>query len=126
MRDRYITATLELLAAGHDPEAVVRGLKATLDRRDHGKLYARVLRGVLRALTDTQRTTTARVVVANAAASEKLSAVIAEHLQALKADTHTVTIDPTLIGGVVVEHGSKRIDASYKRALIDLYTRITA
>jgi F0F1-type ATP synthase delta subunit len=38
---------------------------------------------------------------------------------------HTIAIDPTIIGGLIIEKNGKRIDHSYKRALLDAYRRIT-
>ena len=35
------------------------------------------------------------------------------------------TVDSSLVGGVIVKTGNERIDASYKRALLDLYQHIT-
>ena len=125
MKDRYIRATLALINDRHEVEAVLSGLKDTLSKHGHEALYGGVLRGVLRELKERSVTTT-RVTVAKEGDVNALAHAISTHLATLGAPGEWETvIDNTLIGGVVVEHDSRRIDASYKRVLADLYQQIT-
>lgn len=126
MRDRYITATLQLLREHHPVEAVISGLRNILVARDHERLLGVILRGVLRRLEDGVNGNIAQVVVASAAEVETQKTVIARLLAELGGhDAPVVTIDPTIIGGVVVSHNFKRVDTTYKRALQSLYERVT-
>lgn len=126
MRDRYITATLELLREHHEVAVVVRGLREVLVSRDHERLLEAILRGVLRHLEDGSSGAMPMVMVASEGDTVKYQAVIADLLSRLKAPvTPEVTIDRTLIGGVVVSSNYERIDTSYKRVLQALYEKVT-
>ncbi len=126
MREHYITAVLQLLAEGAAPAKVIDGLKRTLKTHDHLRLLPTILRGVLRHLENGNTKQGARVYVAREDDVEKLTATIKKHLATLGASESPLTVvSPALIGGVVVEHGNRRVDASYKRALTELYDRVT-
>jgi F0F1-type ATP synthase delta subunit len=126
MRERYITAVLALFREHHDVEAVVRGLREILVKRNHERLLPGILRGVLRRLEDSASGATAQVVVASEAELTKQKSVIAALLATLAVtDAPNITFDDSLIGGVVVSGNYQRIDTSYKRALASLYTRVT-
>lgn len=125
MKSHYIHATLELLATHDDVAAVFGGLQKTLEARGHSGLYAAVLRGVLRHLEGETRGD-ARIYLARETDAAILTSTIEAHLKTLGSTGEQRTIiDPSLVGGVVVEKGHQRIDASYKRALKDLFERIT-
>jgi F0F1-type ATP synthase delta subunit len=126
MRDRYITATLELLREHHKVGEVVSGLRDVLVARNHERLLGVILRGVLRRLEDGASGATPKVVIAKEEDVKKQKSVIEAMLAELGAkDEPQVTVDPTLIGGVVVSNNYQRIDTSYKRALQSLYERVT-
>lgn len=126
MKDRYITATLALLAEGESPEVVLRGLERALAARDHNKLLPIILRGVLRRLEGRVSVKGPQVVVVDAASYETQKAVIQNHLQKLgAASAPTVAFDASLIGGAIVSNNYQRIDTTYKRALANLYARVT-
>jgi len=127
MRDRYIAATLELLREHHEVGVVVRGLRAVLVARDHGRLLGAILRGVLRHLEDGSNGALPVVAVASEGAAAKQKDLISELLLRLTTTTTNpeVVIDSTLIGGVVVSHNYERIDTSYKRVLQALYEKVT-
>lgn len=126
MKDVYVQATLSLLASGQDVETVLKGLHTTLLERGSQKLYPSILSAVVRELDGAPATTRIRVV--SEAAHKAQKAVIEEALAACgyAEGEVEVTIDNTLIGGYVVEHNFTRKDASYKRALEKLYTRIVS
>ena len=70
MKNRYITATLQLLNEGHSIGEVLSGLARVLKVRDHESLYGTVLRGVLRRLEAETKEGT-RVYLARASDLEK-------------------------------------------------------
>jgi F0F1-type ATP synthase delta subunit len=126
MREHYITALLDLIASGMSVDDAVQGLASTLKKRDHSRLLPSILRGALRQLEGTEGGT-ARVVIARNEDVIALRTAIETHLATLGADTNaTITVDETIIGGVVVEHKHQRINASWKTALENLYRRVTS
>ncbi len=125
MREHYITAFLDLIASGMSVDDAVRGLASILKKRDHSRLLPSILRGALRQLEGTEGTA-ARVIIARSEDVIALRTAIETHLAALGGNTDaTITVDETIIGGVVVEHAHQRIDASWKTALANLYRRVT-
>lgn len=127
MREHYITATLALLKSGEPVSEVFAGLRRTLRAHDHEQLLLSIARGILRRLTDRTSAYDTRIVVASEHDVEVLAGEISAHLASLGVTkaTPSVVVDTTLVGGVVVEHNARRIDASYKRALRSLYERVT-
>tara|TARA_B100000745_G_scaffold261530_3_gene185414 strand:+ start:5038 stop:5418 length:381 start_codon:yes stop_codon:yes gene_type:complete len=125
MKNDYIQATLELLNAGKDLQAVLNGLKNNMEQKGHMRLYASVLRGIVRIL-ETQKATKTAVYVAKEADIEALNVEIDDAIKTLGAtDAPETIVDPTIIGGVVVKDGNTVLDRSYKTALTNLYRAIT-
>lgn len=125
MKQHYITAVLEELQAGTDPDVVLSGLKKTLERKGHTRLYAPVLRRVVRVLEAGSRESIS-VTVARAGDYEVHKAAIQAALQKLGVnDEPSIQTDSTIVGGFVAEANSTRIDASYKSKLVTLYRSLT-
>lgn len=125
MKNDYIKAVLELLAAGKDTQAVLQGLQKTLTQKGHMRLYAAVLRGVVRDL-ESGNAHKSIVYVASEADIQSEAVQITEALQTLGVtDEPQTLIDSTIIGGVVVKNGTTVLDHSYKTALTNLYRAIT-
>lgn len=128
MKASYTTAVLELLAAGKEVPAVLSGLKRAMQAHGHEKLYAPVLRNVVRIVA-AEPVAGATVTIARAEDRERYQKEIEAALAALPVTTqptasHTV-IDDTLIGGFTVTNGTHLLDASFKSKLLNLYRRIT-
>ena len=125
MKETYITAVLELFEKGQESSQVLEGLKQTLKKRGHERLYASVLRGVERVL-EAGGTETSRVIVASSAAYEKQKAAIEAALQSLGADgAPEVIVDETIVGGFIAEANDTQLDKSYKTKLVSLYRNLT-
>ncbi|MDA8596713.1 F0F1 ATP synthase subunit delta [Candidatus Pacebacteria bacterium] len=125
MKDTYITAVLELLRSGTETSSVVRGLQMVLKARGHETLLDDVLRGVVRIL-EADDQTAPQVLVAEKSDYETLKADISQALQTVAAEGEPiVSVDSTLIGGFIAEANDTRVDASYKKALRELYQNIT-
>ncbi len=125
MKDNYITAVLEKIKTGDSLDKIIKGLQSTLKERGHQRLYAPILRGVLKVLeaTGTNKIT---VVVPNDNVYEKELAKIKEALAELAATGEPeVVIDPTIVGGWLVEANNKILDKSYKTKLVNLYRALT-
>lgn len=126
MRDHYSQATVALLRAGGDVETIIAGLRRTLMSRGHESLLPQILQGVLRGLTDRFDSSLATVTAASEHAVRAEDSAIETALKRLGASSAaTVGIDHSLVGGFVVEYRHKRLDASHKRALKELYRAIT-
>lgn len=126
MKESYVTAVLELLAAGTAPDEVVKGLKSTLTARRQEGLLLPVLERVVTVLeaSDSENVV---ITVASEKATTELKETVTKAVKSLDADaaTQKIVIDPSIIGGSVVQYRSKVVDASYKQALIQLYRSLT-
>ena len=116
----YIDALISLLEEGRDFEDVIKNLKVVLEKKGHQKLYRSILEGLSRRL-GTIHAQQATVHVAREKDIKTLKEQLNAHLQALETDSFDTEIDPTLIGGYVIEHNNKIIDNSYKSRLVALY-----
>lgn len=125
MKDTYTTALLQLLTPDADVSVVLAGFKRTLQERGHEALYGPVLRRVERRLRAARPTSLVTVTdqAAYAAQAEAVRATLAE-LGAAEAAT-TIETDPTIVGGYIAEHKSRRHDHSYKAKLVTLYRNLT-
>lgn len=125
MRGNYITAVLDELLEGKDPEVTLEGLKKVLEQKGHTRLYPSVLRGVARVL-EARGTHDARVVVKDTAAYEKQKEAITAALKKLgTTEEPELQVDETIIGGFIAEAEGKQLDKSYKSKLVSLYRNLT-
>jgi F0F1-type ATP synthase delta subunit len=128
MKSDYVQAFLEVLQAGMPVDTALKGLEATLKRKNHSKLYASVLLEVMRVLEADKAGTTASVAVATSAQAKELKKQISDALAALGVDKNTVVkeiVDETLVGGFVATFDYKEHDQSYKKSLKNLFESIT-
>ncbi len=122
MKNHYINATLSLIQSGSDPQSVLDGLLKSMQSKGHERLYASVLRGVVRVLETKKDSAQATVVVAKEADVAKYASVITETLTSLDAGSDFSTkIDETIVGGVIVKNNNTVVDRSFKTALTNLY-----
>lgn len=125
MKQAYITAVLEELLSGKDKDTVISNLKAVLKKRGHDRLLGGILRGSLRQLEHDVISKAPQIKIAKDSADLKNSAMLA--LKDLETDLvlePVVKTDENLIGGYIVTSANKQIDASYKRALLNLYRKV--
>lgn len=128
MKSDYVQAFLEVLQAGMPVDTALTGLKSTLERKNHMKLYAPVLLEVMRVLEADKDGKTAVVAVASAAQAKELKNQISDALTTLGVDKNAAvkeTIDETLVGGFVATFDYKEHDQSYKKSLKNLFESIT-
>ena len=122
MKNHYIYATLSLIQSGSDPQSVLDGLLKSMQSKGHERLYASVLRGVVRVRETKKDSAQATVVVAKEADVAKYASVITETLTSLDAGSDFSTkIDETIVGGVIVKNNNTVVDRSFKTALTNLY-----
>jgi len=126
MNKQYIKAVLEVIAEGKSPDTVIEGLVKTLKAKGHMRLYASVLRGVLRILETQKSKSGAIVTVVDEKAITKYSKAIKHSLSQLSAETDPeIKIDNTIIGGFTTEFNNVLIDNSYKAQLVALYRKLS-
>ncbi len=122
----YTTAVFSLLEEGKDCDALLTSLKEQLKRKGHQKLLPAILKGLVREIEHRDHAQIPDVRVARADDAVTHKARITDLLKQLTDVTeYTVTVDDTLIGGVVVEHNNTIIDASHKKQLLSLYQSLT-
>jgi len=125
MKAHYTKAVIALLEAGQPIDQVLSGLVRTLATHNHSKLFGSILRAAARTMS-AGSAHESTVTIAKDADHETLKAVITKALAQLHATTQPViVVDPTIIGGYIVEANNQRIDASYKKSLVSLYQNLT-
>lgn len=125
MKHAYIKAVLEQLLSGKDGEVVIKNLKVALAKKGHGRLLGAILRGALRQLEHDVVAKAPQIKVAKN--NEEIVAKAKATLATLGSDSVLIPVvktDETLVGGYVVTVADKQVDASYKRALLNLYRKV--
>lgn len=117
---QYATALIESTKSTSVESALVQ-LKATLKKRGHTRLFRSILETAV-ALSQVKR----NQVEYRVAKKEDASRYVA-HLfdHGINIPEETAVVDDSLVGGFFYRDGRRLIDGSYKRALINLYTKIT-
>ena len=124
MKQAYITAIVDTLLTSKDVETVLKNAMALLSKKGHTRLWPAVLRGVVREFEKRSVEAVPQVMMAKESAEQ--SEALKQALATLGATAAPKTVvDSTLIGGFLVQYQDRMIDASYKRALTDLYRKIT-
>ena len=111
----YLQATKALLKEGASLDSILSGLKSTLDKRGHIKLYPNLLRSLLRSLEEDSSTGAPVLVVAKEAD--------AKHFLKDAPATTRVVVDENIVGGHILTEDWKRTDSSYKTQLLTWYRR---
>ena len=127
MKNDYVNAVLEMLATGLDTESVLTGLSRTLESRGHEKLYSSILHSVLRILKARSSIDVPVVTVKNTESIDSQVEKIEKFISELgtAGSEYQTKIDPSIIGGFIVEYNHQQIDLSYKTKLTKLYQSIT-
>lgn len=121
---QYAEALVVLARKGGDIQALFENLAYVLARRGHQKLLPRIEQEFAMRAKETLYAATARLMVArtkDAAAAER---ALTE--TGIPAEQCTLHIDDSLIGGYVYRNQHTMMDSSHKRALLQLYRKLTA
>lgn len=122
----YIKAAESLLIEGTAPETVFGGLRNVLEKRRHGGLYPKILRGLIQSLKRREKLDALVVTIARDTDQTLFKREIREAIRALGSTKEPqYHVDPTSIGGYRVESQGKSIDNTYKTQLRALYTSLT-
>lgn len=126
MHTEYTKALLDIIHDGTPIEAALSGLRTVMTERGHARIYGKVLHNALRILSAHNAYAGAFVTVAAQRDVQAHQTAITAALTQLKAEpSYQVTVDDSLIGGYVVQANNTIIDASYKKALSEIYHRLT-
>ena len=123
MEKEYAHAVMQLAQKGMEPRALVANLNRVLGIRGHSGL----LRKIARALKEEERHArrASEVVLSVAKEEEAKLAEAAARTYSSSAPSRVVP-DDSLIGGWVLMTPSTRVDASFKKQLLEMYRQITA
>ena len=121
MEKAYAQALVNVLQKGTNEDEAISSLMAHLKEAGRLKLLPAILRELRTLNARTQVLDAAVEVATEAESASALSAAASEGISARKA-----TINPLLIRGWRAREGGRLIDRSGKRALIDIYRRITS
>ena len=112
---QYLLATKALIKDGATPASIFSGLKVTLEKRGHSKIYPKLLLSLLRSLEEDHSTATPVLVVAKEGDAKRFLT---------KTEPATrVVVDESIVGGHVFTEAWKRIDSSHKTKLLTWYRR---
>lgn len=128
MKQEYAQAFLEVLQDGLSLDSALIGLRTSMQKKGHSKLFFPVLFEVQRQLEAKKGEITAKVAVASEAEAKALKTqinLVLENLGADKTIQVDKVVDETLIGGFVATFDYKQHDQSYKKSLTNLYKSIT-
>lgn len=127
MKHNYVIAVASLLTQGMSVDVVLANLEQTLRKKGHLAIHKDILRGLQVELSRKKQSDTPIVSVARVVDAETLKSTIGSALAVLgeKSVATTTVIDETLIGGFILNHKGKTIDASHKNKLLSLYRNIT-
>lgn len=112
LKEQYIVAGAELIAEKTAVDKVISGLEKTMKRRGHARLLTSVLKGLLSKVERDAQMSTPRLIIADKDAPKPNSV------------TH-VKIDPSIVGGYILQEGFTRTDNSHKTKLLNWYRRAT-
>ena len=126
----YAQAFHELVASKKiGEETLVKQFVATVAANGHAHLLPKIVR----SLGEIERKEEKKETIEVASAKELSTGDVTELLKRepfkhALSPLHKKVVrktDPTLVGGTIVRTGALRIDASYKRSLLELYRHIT-
>lgn len=122
----YAQAFHELAVARKiEQVTLVKQFVATVMQNGHAHLFPKIVRLLERTLVREEKKETIEVTSAKELSTEKVAELITQEpfKHAISPAHKKVTrkVDATLVGGTIVKTGALRIDASHKRALLELY-----
>ena len=126
----YSQALYEILASHKGDEVkLLEQFTQTVVRNGHAHMFPKILRSFERLEAKKQKEATIEVTTATALSEKEVAELLKKSpfKNVLSTSHRSVVrkVDDTITGGVMVRTSTMRIDASYKRMLLDLYQKIT-
>lgn len=123
--DTYATALYQALdnTEHHTHDQLLKRFIDVVTSRRHERLLPAIVRAFERKIARAQQGQVAHITFAHSADANNMDGLLQKDLRELGAQdaSRTTTEDPTLIGGYVITARGQRLDASYKRALLEMY-----
>lgn len=132
MRASYYAKALHELVLSQKigEDVLVRQFVATVAQNGHAHMFPRVVRSFERMERRDEKKATIEVTSARELSPVEVSELLKQGpFKHALSPLHKKVIrrtDATLVGGVIVRTGATKIDASYKRMLMDLYRQSIA
>lgn len=106
---------------------LLKNFFALIERRGHRRLLLGVARELSRVSERARRRATLRIASVKRMNQTNAVSLKRKYPELFKGITDIVfSIEPNLVGGMVLTSHSHRLDLSYRRALLELYKRFTA
>lgn len=126
----YAQALYELLESRKDDrEKLVGQFTETVVLNGHRHLFPKIIKAFERIEARRVKESTIEVTSAHPLSDDDVSSILKKepfkHALSSKHRKVVRKIDSTIVGGIVVCTGTLRVDASYKRMLLDLYQKMT-
>lgn len=117
LKEQYIVAGAELISEKTDVDKVVSGLRKVMKRRGHERLLTSVLKGLVSKVEKESEMSVPRLTIASEDTKKP---------DALSAKNVDIKIDPSIVGGYIMQEGFTRTDNSYKTKLLNWYRSATS
>ena len=123
--DTYATALYQVLdgVEHHTHDQLLKRFVDVVKSRRHERLFPAIVRAFERKIMRAQQGHVAHITFAHATDANDVDGLLQKDLRELGAQdaSRIMTQDSTLIGGYVITARGQRVDASYKRALVEMY-----
>jgi len=128
MERAYAQAVLAMVENGKTPHEAVAALRKTLEIRGRLALLPRIGKAFERLVAKEAKKNTCTLTIARQKDAQKAVKEVEQVLAELKiGDTDLCeTVDESLIGGWRLEGQGMLVDQSWKKALLNMYTRATS
>jgi len=123
--DTYATALYQALdgVEHHTQDQLLKRFVDLVKSRRHERLFPAIVRAFERKIARAQQGHVAHIAFAHSADANDVDGLLKRDLHQLGAQDapRHMAEDQTLIGGYVITTHGQRIDASYKRVLLEMY-----
>ncbi len=120
----YSEAVYTAVHNGTEVKTALERLGNILKKHGHESLYPRILKSLQTRFAQDALRGTAKVRLAKDADEKRYKKEIEAFMEANKLSDSETIVDETIIGGYVFEGGGSRVDASYKKSLLNIYKNL--
>ncbi|MEX0913166.1 MAG: hypothetical protein WDZ56_01405 [Candidatus Paceibacterota bacterium] len=114
LKEQYIAAGAQLIAEKTDIDKVVSGLRSTMERRGHSRLLTGVLKGLISKVSRDAQMSAPLLTLATEDAQKPQTASV---------KSADIKVDPSIVGGYILQEGFTRTDNSHKTKLLKWYQK---
>ena len=128
LEEKYARALNELTKnrSSEDVGVIFSNFISTLKRNGHYKILPKILKA-LEFIYEKEKANDIELIVASKDQEAKFKPKLQEFKKYFDEDAEVVTkVDDTIIGGFMIRSKSMVVDGSYKKALMDLYSKFVS